>query len=75
MMSRQHLGLLLVLAGTIAVAFSVSVRRLYDGEAATAVDRAKREDPGLLEPTEVRILPFWFRGGLALVAVGTALQW
>jgi hypothetical protein len=74
-MTRQQLGLLLVFAGTLALAFSVRTRRAYGGEALNAVEAAKKRQPDLIEPTEATIVTWRFRVGLLLVAIGTLFQW
>ena len=71
--SRQHAGLVLTVAGTVLLAFSVGVSRQYKGKMARIADDLK--DPTMIEPTETRISRPLFWGGLVLVAVGTLLQW
>lgn len=73
--TRQQVGLLLTLAGTAALAFSVQTKRIYEDEMGKVVDKAKKSNPKLFEPTETYIVRWLFRGGLALVALGTLLQW
>ena len=72
---RHRLGLVLVLVGTVLLAYSVRVKRQYSGEVARAVDRLKQQNPDLIEPTETEIILLRFRLGLGLVFLGTALQW
>jgi hypothetical protein len=45
------------------------------GEMANVVDKMKRQDSKLLEPTETRIVRPLFWAGLSSIAVGTVLQW
>ncbi len=75
-MSRQHIGILLTVVGTIFLAISVKVIRQYYGEEAKAVDRIKKDKKGMIiEPTEVKIIRSYFWLGLALVSFGSLLQW
>jgi dipeptide/tripeptide permease len=73
--TREQIGIILVIIGTLLLAFSVQVKRQYGNEARKAVDNAKLKDPGLFEPTESYIIRsmFWF--GLLFIAVGSAFQW
>lgn len=73
-LTRQQFGLLLAFAGTAALVFSVQTKRTYEGEIGHIVNKSKKENQGLLEPTEAFIVLWLFRGGLALVAIGTLLQ-
>jgi hypothetical protein len=75
-LTRQHVGILLTIAGTAFLAFSVNVKRQYGdkGPLREAVDRAKREG-NLMELTETSISVRLFWTGLLCVAVGTLLQW
>jgi len=72
---RRRLGLILVVAGTIILAFSVQTKRQYVGGMAKVIDRMKKDDPSFLELTETKIHLWRLRLGLLLVVVGTALQW
>ncbi len=73
--TRQQIGLLLTIAGTVALAFSVRTKGQYEGELSKVVERAKKENPGLFVATETYIVRSLFWGGLMLVAVGALLQW
>ncbi|MBW2307968.1 MAG: hypothetical protein JRG73_13665 [Deltaproteobacteria bacterium] len=64
-----------VIAGTVALAFSVRIQSQHKGEAAKIVEKAKKEKPGLFAPKETYIVRPLFWGGLALIAIGTILQW
>ncbi len=46
---RRRLGLILVVAGTIILAFSVQTKRQYVGGMAKVIDRMKKDDPSFLE--------------------------
>jgi len=70
--TRQHLGIILTIIGTVFLAFSVRVTRQYKREMAKKVDRLKKDD---IEPTETSIILSLFWIGLGLVALGSALQW
>ena len=72
--TRQQAGLLLTFAGTVALAFSIRAKNMYESELGEVVKKLKKVDPSLLEPSEVYIVRGLFRGGLALVAIGTLLQ-
>jgi hypothetical protein len=73
--TRERLGIIILVAGTAFLAFSVRVRRQYHGEPARVVDELKRQQPDLIEPTDTYISRPMFWAGLALVAIGSALQW
>jgi hypothetical protein len=70
--TRQHLGIILTIIGTVFLGFSVGVTRQYKGEMAKKVARLKKESIELTETSINRSL-FWI--GLGLVALGSALQW
>lgn len=71
----QHLGIVFTIIGTVLLAFSVQVKRQYQGEMAKEVDRQKREDLKLLEPTETFISRGLFWAGLIFLSIGAVLQW
>lgn len=71
-LSRQQLGLILIFAGTVCLAFSVRPETQYDNKLLSHLRRAHKN---LFVPTETRIIPLLFRGGLSLIALGTACQW
>ena len=71
--SREHIGLILVVIGTIWLAFSVVIRRQYTSDLNKIVDREKRNF--LIQPTEVTICRWKFWIGLLFIAGGTLLQW
>jgi hypothetical protein len=73
--SREHIGIILTILGTVLVAFSVRIKRQYDKELRKVADEAKTRHPDLVEPTETYIVRSLFWIGLILVAVGSALQW
>jgi len=73
-MTCQHIGILLTIAGTGLLAFSVKVKRSYSGPAAEVVDSSKDRD-NVVEITETKININQLRWGLALVSVGALLQW
>ena len=74
-MTTNHIGLLTVIVGTALLAYSVKVKRQYSGNMSHIVDNLKEQDPALLEPTETSIDITRFRSGLALVAIGSLMQW
>ena len=69
----HHIGIVLTIFGTAFLAFSVKVKRQYVGEMAKIVDKLK--DGDTIEPTETSISRWQFWTGLALIAVGSLLQW
>jgi hypothetical protein len=75
-LTRQHVGILLTIAGTALLAFSVKVKRQYGDKSPfrAVVDRMKREQ-NVMELTETSISVRLFWSGLLCVAVGTLLQW
>jgi hypothetical protein len=68
------MGILATVLGTVLLAFSLKIRRQYEGETAKVVDKMKRSN-GLLEPTETYIIRPLFWLGLGLIASGSLLQW
>ncbi len=72
--SLRQIGIVLVVIGTIFLAFSVKVKRGYEGEPAKVVDNSK-EEKGLIETTETSIDRGRFWIGLSLIALGSSLQW
>ena len=72
LLSRQHLGLILVLVGTIFLAFSVQAKSQYNGK---LLQELKKAYKNLFVPTETVIIRPRFWGGLALIAAGSMLQW
>lgn len=70
----RHFGILLVIVGTVLLAFSIRPRSQYEsGPAADAAKRAAKK--GMIQPTETTIDRRLFWSGLSLVAVGSLLQW
>jgi len=72
--SFRQIGIVLVVIGTIFLAFSVKVKRGYEDEPAKIVDNSKVEK-GLIEPTETSIVRGRFWIGLSLIGLGSLLQW
>jgi len=74
--TRQHLGIIFVVAGTAFLAFSVRVKRQPHDEFASVVDALKKKyGNDILELTDTSINRFMFWFGLVLVALGSLLQW
>ena len=67
--TRQHLGIVLVVVGTVLLAFAVNVRSTQPPH------RYPVHIIGSIVPTEATIRPWLQWSGLGLVAVGSALQW
>ncbi len=74
-LTAHQLGIILVVLGTILLAFSLKVTPQYTCDAARAVDQLKKDRPDLIELTETYIIRWRFWTGLALVALGSLLQW
>jgi hypothetical protein len=73
--SRQQIGLGLVLVGTVMVAYSVRIKDQYgDGPMGDAVKRAQERDPNIFAPADIKMNVAIFRVGLGLIIVGTLLQ-
>ena len=70
----EHIGIIAVIIGTVLLAFSLKVKRMYQEDAANVVDELKKH-PHLVEPTETYICPWLFWTGLLFVAIGSLLQW
>lgn len=73
-MTRQHIGIVLTVAGTFCLAFSVKVKgqlgRDLKRDLASTIRRLN-----LVGITETTINPWLFWFGLLLIAVGAGLQW
>lgn len=75
-LTRQHGGILLTIAGTAFLAFSVKVKRqVGDKSPFRPVYDQKKRELDLMEVTETSISRGLFWTGLACVAVGALLQW
>ncbi|MFX0206138.1 MAG: hypothetical protein ACFFDT_09135 [Candidatus Hodarchaeota archaeon] len=73
--TRQQIGLLVTVIGTILLAFSVRTRSQYGREMADIIQKAENKNQSLIVPTETCIVIPLFRGGLMLVVFGSLLQW
>lgn len=69
--TRQQIGLIVVLLGTASLAFSIRTLSQYDENILKEIDPDKK----LWAPTQTAIVRPLFWGGLVLVSIGTALQW
>jgi hypothetical protein len=69
--TRQQIGLILTLLGTVSLAFSIRTLSQYDKKTLKEINPDKK----LWAPTQVEIVMPLFWGGLVLVSIGTALQW
>jgi hypothetical protein len=70
-----HVGIVLTVIGTIFLALSVKVESSYEGDIAKVLDKAKKENPNLTEPTETSIDRLLFWVGLFFIAIGALCQW
>jgi hypothetical protein len=73
--TRAQAGIVLVVIGTVSLAFSVRIKRQYREGMEKVVDRLKTENPRLMEPTETYIVRELFWIGLICIAIGSLLQW
>lgn len=73
--TRVQAGIILVIIGTVFLAFSVKTKRQYVGEYGKAIEKLKKENTGLIEPTEAYIVRKYFWIGLFCIALGSLLQW
>jgi len=73
--SRQHIGIFVVIAGTVCLAFSVRTWTQYSGDKymEDIVERAEKN--GAFVPTKTFIDRKLFWLGLAFVAFGSLLNW
>ena len=81
-MTVQHGGILLVILGTICLAFAVKIENKYTLSARSKEEKKhwknivkRAEDGSYSEPTIVFINKMLFRTGLACVAFGSLFQW
>ncbi len=74
-MELRHVGIAILLIGTLVLAFSVKQKRLYDDDISHVVNNLNKQNPKLREPTETTINLPMFCFGLVLVAIGSLLQW
>ena len=81
-MTFQHGGILLVIVGTICLAFAVKIENKYTMSARDKKGKKywkklvkRAEDGSYHEPTIVFIDKMLFRTGLACIAIGSLLQW
>lgn len=81
-MTLGHGGILLVILGTICLAFAVKIENKYTLSSRSKEDKnywknivKRAEDGTYYEPTIVHIDKMLFRVGLACVAIGSLMQW
>lgn len=81
-MSLGHGGILLVILGTVCLAFSVKIENKYTLSARSKEEKKwwknivkRAEDGSHYEPNIVHIDKMLFRFGLACVAIGSLMQW
>jgi hypothetical protein len=75
-MEVRHWGILLTIAGTFLLAFSLKINQQFDekDKDIKAVYKQAQKDGFIsLSGARIRALPFW--GGLFCIAVGAILQW
>ena len=73
--TRDQVGIVTVVVGTVLLAVSVKVKRQYNSDLSGTVDKLKEKSPNLVEVTETYISRPLFWSGLTLVAIGSMLQW
>ena len=74
-MTSKHLGIILTIIGTFSLTFSVRIKRQYGEGIDKVLDKLKKENPELIEPTETYIVRKYFWFGLVCIALGSLLQW
>ena len=78
-MTRQHFGIVLVIIGTILLAFAIKVNSSREGIDPPAARVAQFTSSGAASSRRRRrsatIRPWLQWGGLGLLALGSALQW
>lgn len=72
--TRQHLGLIIVILGTIALAFSVKTEEQHESDRKEAEKRNPHMEK-LWSPVRVTVRRYLFYGGLLAIAIGTLMQW
>jgi hypothetical protein len=70
-LTRQHIGIVSTIVGTVFLAFSAQTKRQYDGKVGKFVDGEKHRNSELLALTETYIVRRLFWVGLILVALGS----
>ena len=70
--TRRHIGLLLVIFGTVVLALSIRVKPQIQDRGLREI---ARNHPDSIQLTETTIIRWRFWLGLVFVAIGTALQW
>lgn len=73
--TRQHIGIILTIIGTVILALSVKSETQYSGDKLMedCVERARKD--GAFVPTYTYIDKKLFYIGLSCVAVGSLMQW
>jgi hypothetical protein len=78
----RHGGILIVILGTICLAFAVKIQNKYTLSARSEKEKKywknivkRAEDGSHYEPTIVYIDKLLFHIGLACVAIGSLMQW
>ncbi|PYN92245.1 MAG: hypothetical protein DMD91_32620 [Candidatus Rokuibacteriota bacterium] len=78
-MTRQHLGIVLVIVGTVLLAFAVKVRssrgRIDTSAAQVTLFTSSGASSRRRQRRSATIRPWLQWGGLGLLALGSALQW
>ena len=77
-MTRQHFGIVLVIIGTVLLAFAVEVRssrERIDPSAARVTQFTSSGASSRRRRRSATIRPWLQWGGLGLLALGSALQW
>jgi len=75
-MELKHVGIILVVIGTILLAFSLKIIHGYDTKHPVMKESHKiAKESGYVWPSETYINKWLFWAGLACVALGSLLQW
>ena len=70
LLTRQHIGLLLTVLGTILLALSLKIIKQMGNGVQTIGENGK-----IISPSETSICRSLFWSGLTCIAIGTLLQW
>ena len=73
--TKQHISIILTVISTFCLACSVIAKRQYDGDLRKDLDKMKKENPAILEISDVHINIPLFRFGLFLIVIVAILQW
>ncbi|MBI3247767.1 MAG: hypothetical protein HYZ50_14785 [Deltaproteobacteria bacterium] len=70
----QHIGTLLIFIGTLALAFAVHSENQYEKGLFQEIE-ANNKDKQLFSLARTKTNPWFFWGGIVLIAIGTIMTW